>query len=499
MHTAHAEKMIVTYHGDVETTSFFMTQIEKGLRADGYEVCPLFFNEDLGAWLAGKEEKLKEAFFLTFNFAGIYSKDACRMPAAEASDSVKTMDRGKNADGVNASIRAKAPLLVDKYMMRCVNILVDHPYHYHDFLYEQIRIRRARYLQFCIDRQHIAYMKRYFPEIDLGGFLPSGGTAWETALLSGGLPQGRNTPADNNSQPPEGVLKKEDVPGSIYNASRPIDILFPATYVEPECFNVFIDRNGPEYTAFYHSIIDEALANPKAKLEDIVKRRMEEEIEEGFTEDELRLTLGHIQFLDYYIRYTRRAQVVRWLVDGNNKSQTDVFDESSSKTDAGDRIPDKASFHLTIVGSGWDNFIKTLKHPERVTLLPYADSEEVLRMMTKSKLVLNVLPSFHEGAHDRIFNAMLNGAVCITDSNDYLDELLRDGENAVLYDIVDETPDKTKDAAVPNIANLHETVLHLLSAENEENRSRIAEASLAFAKNHTWLKRVEILEKGISD
>ena len=30
---------IITFHGDVETTSYFLTQIEKQLRKDGYEDC----------------------------------------------------------------------------------------------------------------------------------------------------------------------------------------------------------------------------------------------------------------------------------------------------------------------------------------------------------------------------------------------------------------------------------------------------------------------------
>ena len=37
---------IITFHGDVETTSYFLTQIEKQLRKDGYEVCPFYFDTE---------------------------------------------------------------------------------------------------------------------------------------------------------------------------------------------------------------------------------------------------------------------------------------------------------------------------------------------------------------------------------------------------------------------------------------------------------------------
>ena len=178
--------MIVTYHGDVETTSFFMTQIEEGLQADGYQVCPLFYNEDIEKWLAGKEELLRGAFFLTFNFAGIYSKDSCLIEIAGEKDVIKETVK-EDSPETDKKEEEKIPrkvMLVDRFMMRCINIIVDHPYHYHDFLYEQIRFRRTRYLQFCIDKQHIAYMKRYFPEIALGGFLPSGGTGFADGVTA---------------------------------------------------------------------------------------------------------------------------------------------------------------------------------------------------------------------------------------------------------------------------------------------------------------------------
>ena len=413
--------LIVTYHGDVETTSFFMTRIEEKLKADGYKVAPLFYNEDLAAWLRGRDD-LSQAVFLTFNFAGIYTHDACFMPGS------------------------KGRFLADAFAMHCINILVDHPYHYHDFLYEQIRLRSSRYSQFCIDRAHLAYMKEYFPELPDVSFLPSGGTGYKA---------------------PEEKPQEPDL------SARPIDLLFAGTYVAPDSFDVFIDRNGPEYSAFYHSILDEAIADPSAKLDEITRRRMEEEIEEGFTKEELRLTLGHIQFLDYYVRYSRRAGVIRSLAD---------YEETDPETGA------KRYLSITIVGSGWEGFVKSLKHPERITLLPYADSREVLRLLSQSRLSLNILPSFHEGAHDRIFNAMLCGAVCVTDTNPYLDALLKDGENALIYGFSE------NGEAVMGEDFPAKTLIRLLLPENHPALQRIADCGRAFAAEHTWEKRVAAIE-----
>ncbi|MBR4758827.1 MAG: hypothetical protein IK078_01580 [Lachnospiraceae bacterium] len=449
------KKLIITYHGDVETTSFFMTQMEKQLQADGYQVYPLFYDAvpvdlpaDIAAHLHGTAEQaetdLKGAVFLTFNFAGCYSKDPCLY---------------------------LGEMLVDRFRMRIVNILVDHPYHYHDFLYEQIRERLDRYLQFDLDQQHVAYMKQYFPEISLGGFLPSGGTAYTKEMAKdSAFSEGKNVEPETSDD-------------------RPIDILFAGTFVPPEGFNLFIDRNGPEYSAFYHSMLREALADPSEKLEDIVRRRLIEEIEEGVTEEEIRQTLGHVQFLDYFVRYKRRGEVIRFLADWAPEEGTAV-----SQGDSG--------LHITIVGSGWEHLTDQLKHPERITLLPYADSAEVLALLAQTKLSLNVLPSFHEGTHDRIWNSMLAGAVCVTDTNGYMDAFLHDGENAVVFQTpaIDESEVEQYHYSLTldgrkELEQLARRLYHLLQPGTKQELDGIAENGRQLALSQTWSQRTKELEK----
>ncbi|MBO4337968.1 MAG: glycosyltransferase family 1 protein [Lachnospiraceae bacterium] len=446
------EKTIYTYHGDVETTSFFMTQIEKQLVTEGYDVIPLFFDAlPKGLFLSGDTggaeqnpdgrdvlAKAEGAVFLTFNFAGIYSKDAYLL-----GDLLPTEGAGNNGDG--------AGMLVDAYDMKVINIIVDHPYHYHDFLYEQQEKRRDRYFQFCIDREHVKYMERYFPDINCAGFLPSAGTVFSIASSEDEIPFDR----------------------------RRFGILFAGTYVEPDWFNVFIERNGPEYAAFYRTMTDEALADPFARLEDIVRRRLEEEIEEGVSEDEIRLTLGHIQFLDYYVRYKRRGEVIRTLTDGEG-------------------------LDITIAGSGWEEFRESLDHPERITLLEHTDSEGILSLLSETKISLNILPSFHDGAHDRIFNSMLCGCVCATDSNPYLDEILADNENALLYKtppIVNGRISKEGKKICAELAGRIKETLDGKDGEDMlgEDAHAIAEAGKNLAASHTWASRAETIMQFIKN
>ncbi len=56
------------------------------------------------------------------------------------------------------------------------------------------------------------------------------------------------------------------------------------------------------------------------------------------------------------------------------------------------------------------------------------------------------MPWFKSGVHDRVYSAMLNECVCLTDGSEYLDRTLADGREALFYslDHLNELPDKVK-------------------------------------------------------
>ena len=85
------------------------------------------------------------------------------------------------------------------------------------------------------------------------------------------------------------------------------------------------------------------------------------------------------------------------------------------------------------------------------------------------------MPWFKRGAHDRIFNTMLNGSVSFTDSSEYLDNYLKDDINSEIYDLkdLDSIPDK---------------VNALLS--DEDKMQTIADNGFKMAlDDHTWAHR----------
>ena len=132
-----------------------------------------------------------------------------------------------------------------------------------------------------------------------------------------------------------------------------------------------------------------------------------------------------------------------------------------------------AGLPLVLCGAEWEKLILPAQH--NVTLLPgvpYADS---FRVMVNAKIVLNVMPLFKAGSHDRIFSAMLNHCVCLTDSSTYLAEQFSDGENICFFDST--KPDTLVDYAA-----------RLLS--DDSLAMQIAQKGYQLASaQHTWVNR----------
>ncbi|MDE7062392.1 MAG: glycosyltransferase, partial [Lachnospiraceae bacterium] len=58
-----------------------------------------------------------------------------------------------------------------------------------------------------------------------------------------------------------------------------------------------------------------------------------------------------------------------------------------------------------------------------------------VEVVRNAKLALNTMPWFKDGAHDRIFTAMLNGAVALTDPSIYLKERFTDEKDLRFYEL----------------------------------------------------------------
>lgn len=336
---------IVLFRGDIETLGFFSEQLAKAFEEKGY--LTLLFDyrepEESIPKLADFCRESRTAV-VTFNYIGLIEKETFTLP------------NGK--------------VIWDEIKAPCYNIVVDHPFYYDKHLKEVPK----DYFQFCIDREHVRYMKRFYPEIRTE-FLPLAGTQWS----------GSDTSFED----------------------REIDILFVGNYTRPETFEKHITRINDEYTAFYRRIIQDLIEHPQRTIEEVAEEHMHKEMEESLTDEDIRTSISNMIFIDLYVRFYFRGKVLQTLVDSGLK--------------------------VHVFGVGWD--LLECRKPENLIDGFYLTSEGCLEQMGRAKISLNVMPWFKDGAHDRIFNAMLNHSVCVTDESVFLKEHFEDKKEVCFYSL----------------------------------------------------------------
>ncbi len=282
----------------------------------------------------------------------------------------------------------------------------------------------SNYYQICIDKYHKKYMERFYPHIKMGPFMPLAGTKYY---------------AENKS------IK-----------DRKYDVVFVGNYTKPETFNKEIYRLNDDYAQFYLSIIDELLDNPDVPMEEVFERHCKEEMGD-LSDDDLALCMANMIFIDLYVRYVMRGRVIATLAD--------------------------AGIRVDVFGIGFEHI--ECKHPENIIKHGSLDSKGCLEVQANAKISLNVMPWFKDGAHDRIFNGMINGSVSLTDDSIFLKNEFESKENIVFYRLID-------------IEALSVVVKELLN--DEVQMQRIADAGYEKAKKeHIWDVRARIIKEAIID
>ncbi len=402
-------KRIVMMEGGVETLSYFSHQMAGEFQKLGYAV--FFYDLKQEESSAGKLRKFirpRETVLVTFNFQGL-EKEA-----------------GVYREGIG--------YLWDTYHIPCYNIAADHPYFYDD----RLKDLPEKYRHISIDRRQKAYFEEFYPEYVSRGFLPLAGT---------GLRQGED----------EAKTGKAGAQGDAEQAAPCYDVILTGNYTKLSFFEPYINWINEEYAAFYRGIIDDLLEHPACTVEEVALAHCEREMGKE-PNDQLRIALHKIIFIDLYVRNYWRGKAVRTLVN--------------------------AGIPVHVVGKGWEE-LEDVRHPECLKLHPQTDSVTCLEMLADAKVSLNVMPWFKDGAHDRVFNSILNGAVCVTDPSCYLEEELHEGEGVcyVALQDMDALPEKVKDLL-----------------QNDSGRNEIVRRGRAIVEQkHTWAQRAKTLAAWIAE
>ncbi len=402
-------KRIVMMEGGVETLSYFSHQMAGEFQKLGYAV--FFYDLKQEESSAGKLRKFirpRETVLVTFNFQGL-EKEA-----------------GVYREGIG--------YLWDTYHIPCYNIAADHPYFYDD----RLKDLPEKYRHISIDRRQKAYFEEFYPEYVSRGFLPLAGT---------GLRQGED----------EAKTGKAGAQGDAEQAAPCYDVILTGNYTKLSFFEPYINWINEEYAAFYRGIIDDLLEHPACTVEEVALAHCEREMGKE-PNDQLRIALHKMIFIDLYVRNYWRGKAVRTLVN--------------------------AGIPVHVVGKGWEE-LEDVRHPECLKLHPQTDSVTCLEMLADAKVSLNVMPWFKDGAHDRVFNSILNGAVCVTDPSCYLEGELHEGEGVcyVALQDMDALPEKVKDLL-----------------QNDSGRNEIVRRGRAIVEQkHTWAQRAKTLAAWIAE
>lgn len=404
-------KRLLLFEPGVETLHFFSDRLAEAFTELGYEVRLVRIHEPFSGLEALKGFLLPhETVMITFNFHAIQQEAMFYTP--------------------------EGMLLWDLYDVACINIIVDHPFYY----YEELQHLPERYLQICIDGDHTDYMKRFYPEIACGKTMPLAGCGY-CSRFAEDTSQSRT---EDVTDPASLLSGKPEAPRTpLPVAERPTDLVFTGCFTSPDFFLPYMKRNGPEYDAFYHDILDDLLAAPDQCIHTVYLRHLDRELPE-LTEEELKNVMNKMIFLDLWIRFTFRGRVVKALLEND--------------------IP------VHCIGAGWDTL--PVKKKALLTHTAYSDTNVCLHAISEAKLSLNVMPWFKRGAHDRIYSSMLNGSVCVTDTSQYLSEHFKDGDTLRYYRL-------DQLSALPGI------VSGLLA--DPEDMQQIADRAYAFADSRlTW-------------
>lgn len=270
----------------------------------------------------------------------------------------------------------------------------------------------------CIDRGHGRFVEEFYPKYGSVPFCPLAGT---------GLSQ--------NSIPYE---------------ERDIDVVFAGNYVALPNLLRHLEGVEEENKEFYFKIIEELISHPDLPVDTVILRNLREEFTDITRHETLACMYGMI-FIDLYVRSYFRREIVCSLAE--------------------------AGIKVLVLGKDWE--LSECKRSENIVTTGQVDSLTCLQYMQRAKISLNIMPWFKEGAHDRVFNSMLQGCVTVTDSSGYLDEALREGTDYIGYRL-DERE------------RLQEIIKGILA--DERRAKAVAKQGYKTAlKNHTWEKRAEIL------
>ena len=224
-------------------------------------------------------------------------------------------------------------------------------------------------------------------------------------------------------------------------AERSIDVLFIGGYKY---------RQDHPDDAFAAQLAEYLVTHPSETFESALEYCLQVNHRHLSNED-LKKCIQQYRFIDMNVAGFFRLEILRTLVN--------------------------AGITVTVYGNNYEG--SDLYHHPNFIYKGRCTTEEGIRLMEDSKIVLNQLAWFKAGASERIFEAMLQGAVAVTDDSAYLREYFEDSADIKFYSL-------SQLNALPDI------IRSILTDYDLAETIRCNAYEKAF-QQHTWLQRASFL------
>lgn len=334
----------------------------------------------------------------------------------------------------------------DSFQIPFYNIMMDHPFRYKkalDMAPEQMTL-------LCMDRNHVEYARRFFPNIQNVEFFPHAGIELQEAETQ---TQADTAYAEAEPQTQAGMVYTVKDYGRIPISERRIDVLYAGGLARYAAEGLIPDLGKiTDFDAFLlvRRALERLIHEPGLTTEYVIEKSLRD-MNLSFDDKKLGEIISELRFLDSFAVSFYREEVIRTLAENG--------------------------ITVTVFGKGWDRL--EWEHPNLVyggEIYPV----QILELMNQSRIVLNTMTWFKRGAHDRIFNGMLAGAAVVTDDSEYLQEHFTSGRELEMFSLRD-------------IKNLPERVNDLL--EHPGKAQRIADCGYqSAAAHHTWKNRLHDMD-----
>ena len=273
----------------------------------------------------------------------------------------------------------------------------------------------------CIDRGHVSFLKDIFDRISSAfSFLPHGGIK----------------------------------PGS-KTAEKDIDILYAGSFIAEENIN-FVPLPFGDSEGFFDHAIAYYDKSSYVEAQDAVTDYCDRNGLSYSKEERAVMTSYLVRSVEHFFTAERRKGLIAYLAD--------------------------SGFSVCVCGSPvWQEGADA--HPG-IRYEGMKTPKECLEYMARSRVLINDLPYFSDGAHERIFNGMLNGAVVLSNRSRYLEERFADGDSILFWD------GRDYGMAAEKISKV---------LEDEGLRAGIADRALKLVQNDTWADRLDEILKQNKD